>query len=92
LALDRHFLEVGGNLRKNEGLVTLAVGTTIIEVDGAKYQKARPAPSRTGRPFRYWMTYCVGSVLMKRNPNMPGSLSVHMASEALRMGIKYHLV
>jgi hypothetical protein len=61
---------------KMKGAFTLPVGTTTIELDGAKYQKARPAPSRRGLPSRYWITYWVGWVLMKRNPNMVVSLEV----------------
>jgi hypothetical protein len=56
-----------------KGSFTLAVGTTTIEVDGANYQKESPAPCRLGSPFRYWITYSVGWVLMKRNPNIAGS-------------------
>jgi hypothetical protein len=52
------------------GSFTLAVGTNTIEEDGAKYQKASPAPSRRGRPFRCWITYWVGCVFMNLNPNI----------------------
>ncbi|GAC1043054.1 hypothetical protein thsrh120_30580 [Rhizobium sp. No.120] len=56
-----------------KGSLTLAVGTTTSELDGAKYQNESPAPSRCGRPLRYWITYWVGWALMKQNPNMTAS-------------------